>query len=122
MSQPHDATEAEHLDQVADVRITITMTPREAYNFMHQLSTDDALRARIQANPHEVLAEYGIHVPSRAIPLQASLPPKDQLQQLLIDITAGRESTLAELPFNVDPMYWMFIDFFIFLARMPIAR
>jgi predicted lipid carrier protein YhbT len=117
MSDHDNTSEASHLEKARNVRISMNMTPREAFNFVLKLSSDDEFRSRLEMNPHEVLAEHHIHIPSKDIPLHASLPPKDALQQVLMDLMAGREGTITALPLNVDPMYWMFIDFFIFLAH-----
>jgi predicted lipid carrier protein YhbT len=117
MSKHDPATEAAHLAKAADVRITMNMTPREVFNFVLKLSSDDDFRARLEKNPHEVLAENHIYIPSKDIPLHASLPPKEQLQQVLMDLMTKREALVRALPLNVDPMYWFFMDFLIFLAR-----
>ena len=116
--------ESAHLARIADVRITKSLSPREAFGLMLRLATDDAFRASIEHDPHGVLARFGVDVPSKDIPLHASLPPKEALRDVLLDIMADRQGTIAELPFNVDPMYWMFIDFLIFLLapRRPQAH
>ena len=101
---------------LVDKRITLNLTPTEAHDFLIKLSNDDEFRSRLERNPHEILAEHHIYIPSKDIPLHASLPPKDALQQALMDLMADREGTITALPLNVDPMYWMFIDFFIFLS------
>ncbi len=116
MSEHDNTSEASHLEKAGNVRISINMTPREAFNFILKLSSDDEFRSRLERNPHEILAEHHIYIPSKDIPLHASLPPKDALQQALMDLMADREGTITALPLNVDPMYWMFIDFFIFLS------
>jgi putative modified peptide len=116
MSNGDNAEEALHLEQAAHVRITMSLTPRQAFNLMLKLSSDDAFRDQVKKNPHEVLSKYGIDVPSRDIPLERALPPKEQLQEVLLQMFAGRPGIVTELPFNVDPFYWQFIDFLIFLA------
>ena len=110
-----DPEESDHLARIADVRITKSLSPRETFNLLLRMASDDSFRASIEHDPHGVLARFGIDVPSKDIPLQASLPPKDALRDVLLDIMADRQGAIAELPFNVDPMYWYFIDFLIFL-------
>jgi hypothetical protein len=122
VSAHEPSAEAAHLAEAANVRVTMSMTPREALEFFLKLSSDDAFRARLEADPHTVLAEHHIYIPSTAVPLRASLPPKDALQRILADLIAGREGTVTALPFNVDPMYWFFMDFLIFLLRPATRR
>jgi len=117
MSNQNDPLEAEHLKKAANVRISMNLTPREVFNLVTRMASDDEFRARLEKNPHEVLAEHHIYVPSKDIPLHASLPPKEELQQALMDIMSGHQGTITALPFNVDPQYWFFIDFLIFLAH-----
>jgi putative modified peptide len=117
MSSHDSVDEAAHLERIADVRVTMSLTPREAFNLLLRLSSDDEFRSQVEAQPHRVLAEHGINVPSEDIPLQASLPPKEVLQEVMLQLMAGQQGTIAELPFNVDPMYWWFIDFIIFLVQ-----
>ena len=99
----HDSQEAAHLAQAANVKITIRMTPRQAFDLILKLSSDDAFRAQVQKDPHKVLAGHGIDVPSRDIPLERALPPKEKLQEVLLQIMARRQGSVSELPFNVDP-------------------
>ena len=117
MSDQNESLEAEHLKKAADVRISMNLTPREVFNLVTRMASDDEFRARLEKSPHEVLAEHHIYVPSTDIPLHASLPPKKELQQVLMDIMSGHQGTITELPLNVDPQFWFFIDFLIFLAH-----
>jgi putative modified peptide len=113
----HQDLEEEHLRQAANVRISMNLTPREVFKLMTRLATDDAFRAKVEADPYGTLAEHNIRVPSRDIPLNASLPPKEELQQVLIDIMSGHQGSVTALAFNVDPQYWFFMDFLIFLVH-----
>jgi putative modified peptide len=118
----HDSQEAAHLAQAANVKITMRLTPRQAFDLILKLSSDDAFRAQVQNDPHKVLAGHGIDVPSRDIPLDRALPPKEKLQEVLMQMMARRQGSVSELPFNVDPMYWYFIDFLIFLLHRPVLK
>ena len=60
MSEHDNMSEASHLEKAANVRISMNMTPREAFNFILRLSSDDEFRSRLERNPHEVLAEHHI--------------------------------------------------------------
>jgi hypothetical protein len=123
VSSDDSTNEAQHLEQIADIRVTMRLTPREAFDLLLKLSSDDEFRATVEEAPHRVLSEYGIDVPSVDIPLKASLPPKELLEEVLLQFMAGQQGTVAELPLNVDPMYWYFIDFLIFLVRSrPAAK
>ena len=113
----HAKEEALHLEQAATVRITMKLSPRQAFDLFTKLSSDDAFRAKVEKDPHRVLSEYGIDVPSKAIPLERSLPPKEKLQEVFVDLFARRHGVVSELPLNVDPFYWYFIDFLIFLLH-----
>jgi hypothetical protein len=119
MPAKKNSRETALLEKMADSRISFNMTPREILEFVLRLASDDDFRSRLENNPHEVLAENHIHIPVPDVPLHVNLPNKDELQRAVIDIMAGHHIKLTALPFNVDPGYWFFIDFLIFLARTP---
>ena len=111
-----DEHERAILEKLANVRIGVNMTPKEVFNFLLKLASDDDFRAAIEKNPNEALAQYHVYVPSHDVPFHVTLPPKGQLQQALMDMLTGDPGVIPALPFNVDPMFWWFIDFLIFLA------
>lgn len=115
MAGKQSLSEARTLEKVANARINFNMTPREVLEFLMRLASDDDFRARLEKQPHKALADNHIHVPVKDVPLHVHLPPKDQLQEALMDIMTGQELRLRALPFNVDPGFWYFIDFLIFL-------
>jgi hypothetical protein len=120
MPDSKNAMEAILYKQMADSRITVSMTPRELMTFVFRLASDDDFRARLERDPHGVLAENHVHIPTPAVPLHINLPPKGELQEALAEMMRGSDVKVAAIPFNVDPGYWIFIDFLIFLlANQP---
>ena len=104
------------LKRMSETRISIGMTPKEAFAFILRLSSDDEFRASLEKDPHRVLAEHRVLIPPRGVPIQVHLPGKEELQDTLADIMMGNPVALPALPFNVDPGFWFFIDFLIFLV------
>ena len=102
-------------DDVLDARFRISMTPKEAHNFIVKLSSDDEFRSRFEKNPKEVLAEHHIDFPSKIIPEYISLPPKDVLQQDLEKFTKEGKEDLGDF---FSPYRWTHM-FFWWLYATP---
>jgi|SRR5438552_9735318 len=71
-----------------DVDIQVRMTRAQAREFAEGL-TDDEFRGRLEQNPREVLAQYGIELPSQLIPENVSLPQGSEVEQILETIPGG---------------------------------
>ena len=82
------------------VDIEIRMTRAQAREFAQGL-TDDEFRARLEQSPREVLAEYGIDLPSQLIPENVSLPQGSEVEQVLGTIPGG-------YPLRGDADAWFF--------------
>ena len=123
MTTTDESREAALLQKMADSRISISMTPREILTFVFRLASDDEFRARLEHDPHGVLAENHVHIPVPDVPLHINLPPKRELQEAVTEMMRGNDIKVPAIPFNVDPGYWFFIDFLIFLvANQPCKK
>lgn len=71
----------------ADVRWHISMTPREAVDFLQKLATDDAFRSALETNPQQVLAQYHTFLSHGQFPTPVTLPSKQDLQDALNTFT-----------------------------------
>jgi hypothetical protein len=56
---------------------------------LHKLASDDEFRTRLESQPREVFAEYGIDVPSE-MPVMLTLPPKDEVHAVIADAIARK--------------------------------
>jgi hypothetical protein len=93
------------------------MTPREAFNFVLKLASDDTFRAQLEQNPSEVLAAHHIYAPPHLFtPSPPSLPTKEDMQRALSDLLHGRETTLAVIPFDSTVTVFWFVSWFAFLS------
>jgi putative modified peptide len=81
----------------ADRRLTISLTPTEARDFLLRLASDDAFRSRLEQQPEEVLAEHHIHLPAEHVPSRSVLPSKELLRRALENFTARGEIDLEGL-------------------------
>ena len=72
---------------ILDTRISINLTPSEAYQFITKLCRDDAFRDRLQTNPADVLAEHHIYIPTTKVHDIITLPTKAELQHALDQFT-----------------------------------
>jgi putative modified peptide len=94
-----------------DQRLNLSITPREAHEFLLKLSTDDEFRRRLERNPAEALAEYHISVPLELIPGVVSLPPKEVVQQALSNFTRAGELNVRNLHTAFASSMWPFVLF-----------
>jgi putative modified peptide len=92
-------------------RLSVNMTPTEAYEFGVKLATDDEFRARLQADPVAVLAEHHIYLPPREITTEVHLPSKEDVRAAMESIISGGEFRRAFLPDAVPDL----IIFFFFI-------
>ena len=113
--EPISSHEITIAPSLADKRVSVNLTPREAFDFVLKLSCDDEFRSRLEENPSEVLAEHHIYVPQELISGQLTLPPKERLQLALMDITLGREFRLSVASSMSPGFFW----FFALFAAMP---
>src|SRR5436190_808086 len=65
------------------IEIFLEITQEEARDFLTKLAYDDDFRDRLQKDPRSVLVEYRIEINDEGLPMNAELPPKDHVQQLL---------------------------------------
>jgi len=107
---------ASTVPNLADERISVNMTPREAHNFILKLSNDDEFRSRFEKDPAGVLAEHHIYIPLQQIPAHTVLPAKDVLQRALADFTQAGELNLTTFPPNepIGPLvvlcfWWLYL-------------
>jgi hypothetical protein len=64
--------------------INVAISRDEAFEFLKQLTEDDDLRAKVQADPGGVLADRGIEISRELLPEQARLASKEQIGELLV--------------------------------------
>lgn len=76
--------------------ILISTTEANYRELLEKLATDDEFRERMEANPHQVLLEHGLHVHASDLPETITLPSKEELEARL-------DTELGLLPF----LYWM---------------
>jgi hypothetical protein len=63
-------------------RPTLRVSGAKAEEFVGKLATDDAWRARLQADPVAALRELGIELPTGLTPGTVSLPSKEKAAEL----------------------------------------
>ena len=90
---------AASLAKMAQTRVGVNATPRELFDFVLRLASDDTFRAKLEADPSGALAEYHIYVPGHA---HVIIPDKAELQRVLLDIMSGQETAMVALPFDGD--------------------
>ena len=115
---PHATPEqsAASLAKMAKTRVGVNATPRELFDFVLRLASDDTFRAKLEQDPSCALAEYHISVPGHA---HVIIPHKAELQRALLDMMSGQERTLMGLPYQGDhasDLSW-FMSFLCFLGR-----
>ena len=93
---------------MADVRGTISLTPREAQEFLSKLATDDDFRSRLEASPREVLGEYHLNIPVEAFRSRFGLPSKAEMADAL---RAFRERGEISLDRMFTPTGWPLMVF-----------
>ncbi len=109
---PRAARKTAAATAIIDKRISINATPAEAFEFASKLAHDDEFRSRVECNPEEALAEYHIYL--QDLPEEITLPPKEDLQVALKQLTLGQEfqgGVVALSPFLA------FFAFFIFAKK-----
>jgi|SRR5579872_302091 len=79
-------------DQPDAASIRITTTPEQVIDFLERLADDDKFRTRFEENTVEVLAEYGIAIPSERVPEGVAAPPKEELAEMRDRLYAARDS------------------------------
>ena len=89
-------------------RIVITTTPEQGVELIKRLISDDEFRARFEHDTQELLAEYGIDVPSEMIPDEVKAPPPEALEQV-------RDQIKQRAEMEEDSFLWAFI-FWSFLG------
>jgi hypothetical protein len=80
-----------------DEPMEISLTPRQAQDFITRLATDDAFRSRIEAEPREVLSSYHIFLPVVDAGGAIALPSKELLQGALRRFTESGEIDMQTL-------------------------
>jgi hypothetical protein len=78
-------------DEPAPIDIRITTTPEQAIEFLERLIDDDDFRARYEQNTLEVLAEYGIQLPSVGMPEGIKAPPAEAISAVRSELYAARD-------------------------------
>jgi putative modified peptide len=73
------------------IQVTMTATPSDAREFLELLAGDDDFRARVEAEPQAVLAEYGIQVTDESFPDTVTLPDKTEIENVLAKIIEADE-------------------------------
>jgi putative modified peptide len=111
-----DEVHAALLARLGKLRIGASLTPREVFNFLLRLASDDEFRARLHKHPHQTLAEHHIYVPAHDPPVHIRLPAKHELQQVLMDVMMRQETALAFHPFNLNAELSWFVSFMTFLS------
>jgi hypothetical protein len=59
--------------------VTVTATPEEATAFLDNLIDNKKFRERYEADPHAVLAQYGVFVPRDMVKGAVKAPPPEAL-------------------------------------------
>ena len=98
---PHATPEqsAASLAKMAQTRVGVNATPRELFDFVLRLASDDTFRAKLEQDPSRALAEYHISVPGHA---HVIIPHKADLQRALLDMMSGHERVMVMLPYDGD--------------------
>jgi len=94
----------------APIDIRITTTPEQVIEFLERLTDDDDFRGRYEQNTLEVLAEYGIHLPSEGMPEGVTAPPREILENARTQLYAARD--------RGDEMFGFFGWGFVFFSFM----
>ena len=79
MSQKHD-----------DVRIDVALSQYQAQDLLRRVAEDDEFRERLQQQPRDALADYGINVSENVLPEVVKLPSKDESERVL-DSVRGQD-------------------------------
>ncbi len=111
-----DETERALLARLGKLRVGASLTPREVFNFLLRLASDDEFRARLETHPRETLAEHHIYVPAHDPPVHVRVPSKHDLQQVLMDVMMQHETALSFHPFNLNAELSWFVSFMTFLS------
>jgi len=64
--------------KAVDTRLTISVSPREGFEFVMKLATDDEFRARFEADPEGVLRQSGVVVAPGSISYGAKFKLADK--------------------------------------------
>lgn len=54
---------------------------KQIHELLKQLGEDDELRARMEANPVETLAEFGFEIDASIAPFRVALPSKEHIRE-----------------------------------------
>ena len=90
---------AASLAKMAETRVGVNATPRELFDFVLRLASDDTFRKQLEKDPSCALAEYHTYVPGNAHVIN---PNKAELQRALLDIMSGQERAMMGLPYQGD--------------------
>jgi len=114
--QADDTIYETHGPAAAATRMSVNMTPRENFNFVLKLAADDNFRTQLQQNPSETLAAHHIYVPPHLLTHAEGLPTKEDLQKALSEMLHGRETTIADIPFDSTVAVFWYVSWFAFLS------
>jgi hypothetical protein len=78
-------------NDLLDTKISISVTPTEAHQFLTRLIEDDAFRDELEKNPAGVLAEHHISLPLDQLPGLVVVPSKDSIRASLHKFSAKGE-------------------------------
>lgn len=100
------------------VRIRMDLSTAQAVEFVDRLQNDEDFRARLEADPREVLWEYGVEASPGLIPETLELPSPQQIGQLTEKVQAllaDEETGVVAGPAMVFPL-WTCVFSFPFLS------
>ena len=99
----------------SEVHVRITTTAQQGREFLEKLAGDDDFRGRVEREPRQVLAEYGVHVPDHAIPATVKLPPKQDVEHHLARLSEDDElGTTGAKPHGYSMLFYV-------LGAMPLV-
>jgi putative modified peptide len=73
-------------DQSHDIHIGVALSQYEAQDLLRRLGEDDEFRERLQREPREAFADYGIKLSENILPEVVNLPSKEESQRVLESI------------------------------------
>jgi putative modified peptide len=90
----------------------MTISDKDARDFLERLAADDDFRAELQQDPVAFLREHGIEVDPANVPATVTLPPKADVEAFLAPLRARAVGAHGYLGYAI--CYWV-------LGAMPLV-